>query len=368
MGNVFEQPVRPEAVLMDSERLAAAFRLLDEAIARGDTPGGVALAGRNGRVVGIYAAGEAHPGEGIPAAPDTIYDCASLTKVAATLPLMLMLVDRGLVRLSDPVAFYLPEFAAEGKESVTVKQLLTHTSGLPSYMNLHAHGWSPEEIKRIVLAQKLAHEPGSKMVYSDLGFIVLGELIAAVLGQPLDQAARSLVFEPLGMRDTGYLPAERLRARIAATEFRQSLGAHKWGVVHDENADAMGGVSGHAGLFSTAADLAKYACMWLAGGLYNGRSVLSRAAVETAVQSHTPGLPANRGLGWALKGDPWDSSGDWSSPASYGHTGFTGTSIWIDPARGCFAVLLTNRVYYGREKSVVRLRHLFHNAVAASCM
>ncbi|TNJ66624.1 beta-lactamase family protein [Paenibacillus hemerocallicola] len=363
-----------KAVNMDEERIADAFRLLDEAVARGDTPGGVALIGRRGRIAGIHTAGAAHTqapdGTSIPVKRDTIFDVASLSKVVGTLPLILLLVERGHLRLGDPVVQYIPEFAAEGKEAVTVGQLLTHTSGLLSHKNMYSHGWSPEEIKAHIFAHPLEYEPGTKMVYSDLGFITLGEIAARLYGEPLEAAATKHVFAPLGMRDTGYLPPESARPRIAATEYYEKLGRHKWGEVHDENCGALGGASGHAGLFSTAEDLAKYAAMWLALGRIGdgGGRLLSEASVATATRSHTGHLPANRGMGWVLKGDPWDASGDLLSPACYGHTGFTGTSIWMDPASDCFAVVLTNRVHYGRDKSVVRLRNCLHNAVAAACL
>ncbi|MEF3304131.1 serine hydrolase domain-containing protein [Paenibacillus sp. GYB003] len=363
---------------MDGDRLLDAFRLLDDAVARGDTPGGVALVGRRGRIAGVHAAGAAHPaaaadgdegGAGIPARPDTIYDCASLTKVVATLPLALQLVERGRLRLADPVAEYIPAFAEGGKGAVTVGQLLTHTSGLISHINMYSQGWTPEEIKAHVFAQPLHYEPGTRAVYSDLGFITLGEIISLLTGETLDAAARKSVFDPLGMRDTRFLPPEELRPRLAATEYNEALGRHKWGEVHDENALALGGVSGHAGLFATAEDLAKYAMMWLARGrTENGGRLLSEASVAAATRSYTTGLPANRGLGWVLKGDSFDASGDLMSLSCYGHTGFTGTSIWMDPALDCFAVVLTNRVFYGREKSVAGLRNRLHNAVAAACL
>ncbi|RKN85702.1 class A beta-lactamase-related serine hydrolase [Paenibacillus ginsengarvi] len=365
---------------MDEPKLRDAFRLLDDAVTRGDTPGGVALIGRHGRIAGLYATGAAHTaavvtdhaGEAvIPARTDTIYDCASLTKVVATLPLVLQLVERGLLRLSDPVAEYIPAFAAGGKEAVTVRQLLTHTSGLISHINMYSHGWTPEEIKQHVFSRPLDYEPGTKAVYSDLGFITLGEIVSVLTGEPLDAAAAKYVFAPLGMNNTRFLPleAEGQRPRIAATEYNEALGRHKLGEVHDENALALGGVSGHAGLFSTAEDLAKYAAMWLAGGRIGdtGR-LLSEASVAAATRSCTDQLPAARGLGWVLKGDSFDASGDLMSPSCYGHTGFTGTSIWMDPALDCFAVLLTNRVHFGREKSVARLRGCFHNVVAAACL
>lgn len=358
---------------MNPERIADAFRLLDEAVARGDTPGGVAAIGRRGNIHAIHACGSAHmaaPGDEavLPVRSDTIFDCASLTKVVALLPLILLLVERGRLRLEDPVKHYIPAFEAGGKASVTVKQLLTHTSGLIAHTNLYSHGWSPEEIKAHIFSRPLEYEPGTKVVYSDLGYITLGEIAQTLFEESLDTAAKRYVFEPLGMNDTFYLPPADRLSRIAATEYSPDLGRHKWGEVHDENAGALGGVSGHAGLFSTASDLAKYASMWLAKGQIGEKGrLLSRASVEAATRTQTGNLLANRGLGWVLKGDSMDASGDLMSPASFGHTGFTGTSLTIDPAEDTFAVLLTNRVYYGREKSVVRLRHFFHNAVAAAC-
>ncbi|WNQ13353.1 serine hydrolase domain-containing protein [Paenibacillus aurantius] len=354
--------------LPDSGKLLTAFRLLDGEIRNGQTPGGTAAAGSRTAIYGLYAAGSVGGGTeaGRPVVPETIYDCASLTKVVVTLPLVLMLLEEGKLHLNEPVCRFLPEFGANGKESVTVRQLLSHTSGLPAFFNLHGNGWPPERMWQEIAELRLEDVPGSRMVYSDIGFIVLGRLIAVLMKKPLDQAARERLFQPLGMTDTGFCPGPELHARLAPTEFDEKLGRPKLGEVHDENAYAFGGVSGHAGLFSTAGDLAKYARMWLGGGELDGTRVLSPASVEAAARSWTGTLPANRGLGWTLKGDPWDASGDLFSERSYGHTGFTGTSLWIDPQRDVFAVLLTNRVHYGRDKSVVRLRVCYHNAVAAS--
>jgi serine-type D-Ala-D-Ala carboxypeptidase len=353
---------------INPDRLAEAFQLIDRETERGEIPGGVALVGLGGEIVGTHVAGNAEAGENgtRPASFDTIYDCASLTKVAVTLPLILMLLDRGIVQLNDTVSSYIPEFAANDKEHITLKHLLTHTSGLESFLDMYSNGWSADEIKHFVYHLVLKYEPGTQMVYSDFGFILLGEIISIVTGMRLDQAADKLLFKPLGMIDSCFCPPEILKPRIASTEFDVKLGRYKCGEVHDDNAFALGGVSGHAGLFSTAEDLAKYAAMWLANGNHLGTRLLSPASVEAATRTWTGGLKANRGLGWVLKGDQWDASGDFFSERSYGHTGFTGTSIWVDPATDMFAVLLTNRVHFGREKSVVRLRACFHNAVAAS--
>ncbi|WP_284641663.1 serine hydrolase domain-containing protein [Paenibacillus silviterrae] len=354
-------------LVMNEERLAAAFRLLDRETKRKVTPGAVAVVSLAGRKY-FHVAGRAVDTEEtkIPATLGTIYDTASLTKTASTLPLILILLEQGELRLKDPVAYHLAEFGGNGKEEVTIRQLLTHTSGLRSHVNLHSHGWSAEQILAHVYEQELAAKPGERIEYSDLGYIVLGQLAASRFGMPLDAAARRYVYEPLGMSDTMFVPPVEFRGRIAATEWDDQTGAPLWGVVHDENARAMGGVCGHAGLFSTAHDLSRYADLWAGGGSVNGRRLFSEATVQAATRSWTHGLPGGRrGLGWSLKGDYWDASGDLLSERCYGHTGFTGTSLYIDPDRELSVVLLTNRVHYGRGVSVVRLRDCFHNAVAA---
>lgn len=352
---------------LDARLIGRALATLDEAIAEGETPGGVVAIGRHGRLL-TYASGEAIPAgpDRAPAGEDTIYDCASLTKVVATLPLVLQLLDEGRIRLEDPVARYIPAFASKGKAGVTIRQLLTHTGGLAPFADMHSHGWSPAQILDFVADQPLQCEPGTQVVYSDFGFILLGRLISVVLDRPLDEAAAERVFAPLGMTDTGFRPAPALWGRIAPTEHYAYEPGPRWGVVHDENAGAMGGVSGHAGLFSTARDLSRYAAMWLNEGRGEGARVLSPLSVRLAIRHQTAAAGGSRGLGWALKGDKWDASGDLLTGQSYGHTGFTGTSLYVDPPLGLTVVLLTNRVHYGRDKSVARLRAVLHNAVAAS--
>lgn len=356
----------PEREGMDGTRLNAAFHLLERETEAGEIPGGVALVGRHGRIVGSYKTGlsVATDFAKYPVRDDTIYDCASLTKVVVTLPLILLLIDRGDIRLGDPVCRYIPAFAANGKGEVTIGQLLSHTSGLAAFTDLYSHSWSLEQIKASVWNEKLQHEPGNGYVYSDLNFIALGEIASLLFAKPLDEAAKEYVFNPLGMTESGYCPDPGLKPRIAATEFL--FGSYRWGEVHDKNTYAMGGVSGHAGLFSTADDLAKYAILWLNGGKYAGGRLLSEATVRAAIRNRSGYPKSNRGLGWVLKEDQWDASGDLFSPASFGHTGFTGTSLYMDPETDVFVVLLTNRVHFGRDKSVARLRDCFHNAVAAA--
>ena len=351
---------------LEPERLAHVRRVLDREVERGLIPGASLLIGRRGERI-HYATGcsVATEREKLPATRETLYDCASLTKVVVTLPLILMLVDCGELSLQDPAARYIPELG--DRDAITIKHLLTHTAGFPPFVDLHTPGFSREEIIAHIGRLPLEYEPGTAYVYSDLGYILLGEVIARLYGCPLDEAARRHLFAPLGMKDSGFCPDPALRPRIAATEYIPAEGVHRWGRVHDDNALALGGVSGHAGLFATADDLGRYAEMWLNEGRANGLSVLSPAALRLATVSHTAHLrPANRGLGWVLKGDRWDASGDLMSPNAYGHTGFTGTSLWIDPATGVYVVLLTNRVHFGRDRSVAGLRAAVHNIVAAS--
>lgn len=359
---------RPSEVRISPTRLRRAFSLLDSEVKNGTIPGAAALVGRHGRIAGSHVAGWAYVSEDRREAvqTDTIYDCASLTKVTVTLPLILMLLDQGVIHLDEAVADIIPAFATHDKSSVTLKQLLTHTSGLADHRKFYLHYRTPEQIRAAIYNEQLAYPPGTKMVYSDLGYIVLGEIVTRVLGCPLDKAAEEYLFQPLGMKDSWFRPPEKVRNRIAATEYRDWLGRHQRGEVHDENASALGGVSGHAGLFSTIHDLARYAAMWLAKGSWGGKVILSAATVEEATRCQTEGLRAKRGLGWVLKGDQWDASGDLFSPSTYGHTGFTGTSMWMDPERDLFVILLTNRVHYDRYQPIAKLRACFHNAVAAS--
>ncbi|NKI22001.1 beta-lactamase family protein [Paenibacillus dendritiformis] len=373
---------------LSEEGLQAAWSPLDNAIEQGLIPGGVALIGRRGHAA-AYAAGHAFLSEerSLPASVDTIYDCASLTKVVVTLALMLLLRDRGQVRLADPAAQHIPAFGAAGKAEVTIGQLLAHTSGLPAHRHLYSHGWTPQQIQEAICAMEPDYPPGTRCVYSCLGYIILGEMIRQQFGRPLEEAAGSEVLQPLGMTASRYNPPPEWKPRIAATEYDAALGEYRWGFVHDENAFALGGAAGNAGLFSTASDLLRYARMWLAlagsassadgatnASLSRPRTeegpaafLLSREAVKEALRSHTNDIPgANRGLGWVLHGDPADVGGKGLSPYSFGHTGFTGTSLWIDPAQDLILILLTNSVHFGRGNSIAALRRQFHEAASAA--
>jgi CubicO group peptidase (beta-lactamase class C family) len=348
--------------VFDAAGLRRVGAILARATEEREVPGAVACLGVGSECVWLEAYGEAEssPYKERPMATGTIFDLASLTKVVATLPVILSLVEEGRLALFDPVALHLPEFAGEGREQVTIAHLLSHTAGLISGREFYRTHTGPALV-HAAITEPMAGPPGERAVYSDIGFIMLGEIAARAAGKSLAEAARERVFEPLGMRDTGYLPAPALRGRIAATEAKAGRELPKVGVVHDENADAMGGVAGHAGLFAPAEDLGRYLALWV--GAAHG--VLAPWTLARAVACHTP-APWRRGWGWVLKGDGMDHTGDLWPETTIAHTGFTGTSLAADPASGAWAVLLTNRVHFGRQVDVRRLRARFHNAAAAA--
>jgi CubicO group peptidase (beta-lactamase class C family) len=288
-----------------------------------------------------------------PVTAGTLYDLASLTKVVATTTMAMILVDEGRLDLDQPVREILPGFQGPGKDAVTVRHLLTHSSGLPAIVTLYRDVQGRAAFLERIQALDLEYPAGSRSVYSDPGIILLGEILERAAGQPLEAFVRERVFEPLGMRETMFRPPAELRSRVAPTEFDPWRGRLIQGEVHDENAFAMGGVAPHAGLFSTAGDLARFAQMLLNGGTWHGRRIVSRETVE--LFTRRAGIPgSDRALGWDTKSAEGSSAGTLLSPRSFGHTGFTGTSIWIDPERQLFVILLTNRVYPTRENNLIR--------------
>ncbi|NYH80497.1 CubicO group peptidase (beta-lactamase class C family) [Actinopolyspora biskrensis] len=319
--------------------------------------GAVSLVAHNGRVVSHEAAGyelrysddagtELPPAEREKAETSTIFDIASMTKLFTSVA-VLQQVERGRVELEEPAARYLPEFGNHGKSGITVRQLLTHTSGLQSVVRL----WELPAEERVphVMGLEPVNEPGSSYNYSDPNMIVLGELVERVSGKSLDRMVRERITEPLGMRDTGYLPPRSEADRIAATEYqRQPSRGMLRGRVHDENAWSLGGVAGHAGIFSTARDLAVLGQAVLNGGSYGGARILRERSVELMLTDYNSEFPEHsHGLGFEL-GQRWYMAG-LTGPRTAGHTGYTGTSMVLDPASRSMAVLLTNRVHPSRE-------------------
>ena len=349
-GSTGGLPVKtPAAVGMSARRLDAINRVVQRGILAGGYPGAAVVVGRNGAVVWQRGFGRLSWETVSPrVTPDrTIYDLASLTKVVGTTTALMVLYDQGRISLDAPVAAYVPAFSGGYKDSVTIRQLLTHRSGLPSGRELWRLASTPDEARRYVLDTPLECHPGDCYIYSDLGADVLGMVVEAVSGERLDVFLDEHVFQPLGMSDTFFRPGDSLRVRVAPTELTPPRGYPLQGEVHDENAYALGGVAGHAGLFSTAADLAVFAQMMLNGGVYNGVHIVT----DTTVAVFTRRAAGRRALGWDTCDDGGDGScGRFLSERAYGHTGFTGTSLWIDPDRRMFVVLLTNRVHAARAR------------------
>lgn len=282
----------------------------------------------------------------VPMRTDTIFDIASLTKLFTTV-VALRLVDAGRLSLDAPVARYLPEFAVHGKGSVTVRQLLTHTAGLPEDMALPARADRAAAVEAVLRTPlNPGMTPGNQFYYSDLGLVTLGAVIERITGERLDRLVRDEVTAPLGMRDTGYLPAPSVRDRIAATEYQPGRGIIR-GTVHDETAAALGGVSGNAGIFSTAGDLAVFAQMLLNGGIYAGVRILREATVREMLTNFNVQFPGqDHGLGVELN-QPY-FMGPLASSVTFGHTGFTGTSLVVDPRSQTILILLSNQVHPDR--------------------
>ncbi|HCN28916.1 MAG TPA: hypothetical protein DIT64_09135 [Verrucomicrobiales bacterium] len=299
--------------------------------------------------------------------PDTVFDAASLTKVVATLPCILLLAESGALHLDDPVCRHLPEFTGDGRERVRLRHLLTHTSGMKPGIPKEPAWTGYAEGVRLACESLPDAPPDTVFRYSDINFILLGEVARRVSGRPLDVLARERVFEPLKMTSTRFAPPEEWRARIAPTE-KDETGVMLRGVVHDPTARRMGGVAGHAGLFTCAEDLARYARMILGGGELEGARILSGATLEQARRVQTAGTIAERrGYGWDLESAYSRPRGEVFPPGSFGHTGFTGTSLWLDPHSGGFVIFLSSRLHPAGNGSVRDLYEQVGTA-AARCL
>jgi beta-N-acetylhexosaminidase len=370
-GSGLDVPANPMKLAVSASmdaKLAPAYALLDRAVADNAFPGGVLAVGLRGQLA-VHAFGRDSYDQGAAhVTTETIYDAASLTKPVVTTTLAAMLVEAGRLDLSAPVSRYLPEWASppgmwRARDHVTVRHLLTHTSGLRAHTEYFRTAQTRHDLLAAAIAEGLTAEPGAKSVYSDIGYIILGEILERLMGQALDIAARERIFVPLGMTRTMFNPPVAMRAEIAPTEddkeFRKRLVR---GEVHDDNAWVMGGVAGHAGMFSTAGDLAIFCQMMLNGGRYAHRQLLKRATVAQFTTAEPLSAHTRTG-GWNVP-TPRSSSGLYFSPRSFGHTGFTGTSLWIDPDRQLFVALLTNSVHPTRtNEKIQRVRPAAHDAV-----
>ena len=370
---------KPEEVGMSSARLAVLDTLIAEAVARRDFPGAVLLVGRGGRVIYRRAFGlsQVVP-QSQPMAPDLIFDLASVTKPVATATSVMVLVERGRIRLWDKVKDFIPEFTpyitprGYPGEDARLFHLLTHTSGLQPYTDAKdaaARFGSPcptETLARYIAGLRKQAPAGTTFIYSCLNYITLAQIVRQVSGADIAAFSAETIFRPLGMERTFFNPPPDLVPRCVPTQVEE--GKPLRGVVHDPLARLQGGVSGNAGLFSTADDLAIFCQMLLNKGEYGGRRILSPLAVERMTEIYPRLAAAGRGLGWDLATDYSTVRGDLFGPESYGHSGYTGTSVWIDPETATFVVFLTNRVHPDDKGDIVSLRSKVANVVAAAVL
>lgn len=347
---------------VSSGRLAIIDSVIKEAIAAQNIPGAVVLVGHNGHVIYRKAYGyrALEPRHELMTA-DTIFDIASLTKVIVTTTCVMQLVEEGKVKPNDPVDKYIPEFAQNGKEDVTVRQLLTHYSGLAPDLDLASMWGGKAAAYNMAFSQKPENPPGSRFVYSDINFITLGALVERVAGESLDRYAQEHIFAPLGMTHTRFLPPASWRPKIAPTQY-DDTGHMLRGEVHDPTARRMGGVAGHAGVFSTADDLSKFA-----QALLSGTKILSPLTIDKMTSPQQPPNATDvRGFGWDIDTPYASNRGDLLPVGSFGHTGFTGTSLWIDPVTDTYIILLANAVHPRGQGNAVSLRTRVASAVAAA--
>ncbi|MBK7905769.1 MAG: serine hydrolase [Gemmatimonadetes bacterium] len=350
---------------MSADRLTTVDRVVRRGITAGAYPGASVVVGRKGYAVWQKGYGRLGWTTTSPAVvpEESIYDLASLTKVIATTTAAMILYDEGKLDLKAPVQRYLPEFTGDMKDQVTIEHLLTHRSGLAPGRQLWKTARTPAEAKQQVLESRLQQRPGALYNYSDLGPDILGWVIERISGQSLDQFTESRIFAPLGMDDTGWRPARALVPRIAPTEVTPPRGYPVRGEVADESAFALGGIAGHAGLFGTATDLSVFAQMMINGGEYEG----TRIVKEETVRLFTTEVQDHRALGWEVAAGE-RGAGEYLSHNAFGHTGYTGTSIWIDPDRDLFVILLTNRVHAARARRpgiiIADVRHDLADAAA----
>ena len=367
----------PQPAVESSAGFAPIAPLVEAAIARHELPGAVVLVGRGDAVLYHQAFGQ----RAVRPAPeamteDTIFDLASLTKVVATTTSVMQLMEEGRIRLTDPVAQFVPGFGRYGKAGITIRHLLTHTSGLRPDLELEIEFHGADEAIRRAIEEVPEARPGERFVYSDINFFLLGDIVRRVSGERLDQYAKARVFDRLGMKETAFLPPESWRPRIAPTEACPVLA---WpctgdvpflrGIVHDPTSRRMDGVAGHAGLFSTAADLSRFCRMLLGGGRLGAVRILSPATVARMTSPSTPPeMRAVRGLGWDIDSSYSSNRGELFPIGSYGHTGFTGTSLWLDPATKSYVIFLSNRVHPDGKGDVTALRARVATVAAAALL
>jgi len=338
--------------------------LINNAIQDKAFPGAVVLVYKNDKIIYEKAFGHlTYDDTSAIVTKNTIYDLASLTKVIATTTATMLCYDRKLFSLDDLVSKYLPRFGCNGKQIITIKNLLLHTSGLPAFIRYYKTTKNAEEVLKQIYSCKLSYKTGTETVYSDLGMIVMGKIIEKVTGKSLDDFYKEEIFDPLGMNHTYFNPPDSLKYKIAPTEI-DNYWRHRliWGEVHDETASLLNGVAGHAGLFSIAEDISKLINVILNEGILNGRQFIKPETVKLFTTKYSD--QSTRALGWDTKSKEKSTAGDLFSMSSFGHTGFTGTSVWVDPSRNLFVIFLTNRVYPTRKNhKISRIRPTLHNLI-----
>ena len=340
-------------------RAAVIDALLESAISRNLISGGVVVIGNSSGILHSSSRGSLNTVASSPSLDEhTIFDVASLTKVVATTPAVMLLLDSGQITLSDPITRWFPEFKGSGKDDLTLLHLLTHTSGLVDF-TVSGQDAMKTTIRRAA-AQKIRHRPGSRFRYADINFMLLGELVRRISGLPLDQYCSDRIYTPLEARATMFVPPAHVAGTIAPTTGLIP------GIVQDRNAQRLGGVAGHAGLFSSAYDLASYARMILGGGMLDSRRILSREAVNRMLSPYVSGNGVIRCLGWDMNSPYSAPRGELFSEESFGHTGYSGSSIWIDPAQDLFVIMLTNRLDYRNITMFNQLRRDVSTYAAAS--
>ncbi len=354
---------------LDEKRLEGIGPVVEAAVKAHKIPGAVVVIGHQGHIVYRQAFGErALVPERLPMRVDTIFDMASITKVMATTTAVMQLVEQGKIDLNTPVSDYWPEFKQNGKDLVTIRELMTHYSGLPPDLPLKPEWTGYDTAMKLIEDSPLDVPPGTRFIYSDINFETLGEIVRRITGQTLDVYCAEHVFGPLGMKETMFKPPASLRPRIAPTQYEHGAsGPVLWGVVHDPTSRFMGGAAGHAGLFSTADDIAIFAQTLLDGGTHNGIRILSSLSIEKMTTPQTPpGKTAIRGLGWDIASPFASNRGELLDVGSFGHTGYTGTSLWIDPVTQTYIIVLTNRVHPDNRGEVGAVRSGIANLVAAA--
>lgn len=346
---------------INTKKLTTAVKLVETAVQNNYFPGAQLVIGnKDGIYISEAFGNRAIYPEILPLDKNALFDMASLTKIMATTMVLIKFMEKGLISLYDKVGYFIKDFKGGKKDDINILNLVTHTAGFAPFKPLHILCKNYKDAIKFICTSDLEYTPGTNVVYSDFSYIILAYILEKTGNERLDKLSKRYVFEPLEMDNTCFNPKG---SNIAATEINPATNKPLVGIVHDENARFLGGISGHAGLFSNIEDVSKLANMLI----NRGKGFMSLPSFEAMIINYTKGMDENRGIGWCIKGNELSSGGDIISPTAFGHTGFTGTSLWVDIEHDMYVGLLTNRVHPTRENmNIIRFRRLFHNAVLAS--